>query len=231
MKHLYLLLILFSLNGIAQTFDFTKYNDFLKDHVSNKGVVDYDKVIKNMDDLSEITKSFSKISPNASWSQSEYKAFWINLYNANLIKILAENYPIKSITYIEDYLKKDNVEFNGTKISLDFIKDEIIRKIDDPRVHFALFTTAISSPILSREAYSMDNVEVELNFATMNFLNDETKNKIGPKYCKVSKIFFWYIKDFGGDKQSVIEFIKNYNKEITINSSIDYMDYNWNLYH
>jgi len=229
MKHFLPLLVLFvSFNGFTQTLDFTEYDDFLKSHVSNKGIVNFEKVLKDIDDLNKITHNFSKISPNRGWSKSEYKAYWINLYNANILKLLVENYPIKSINYITDAFKNEFIEYSGDKISLDFIEHEIIRKLDDPRIHFALYATTISSPMLKREAYSMDNIESELKTATVNFLNDSSKNIIKSDTSRLSKVFEWYIDDFGGI-EGVRKFIKKYKGEMTETTNIVYLDYDWNL--
>lgn len=230
MKHFIALLFFSIINfyGFSQTIDFTKYNDFLKDHVSNKGVVNFDKVLKNIDELNDITLSFSKISPNNSWSKSEYKTFWINFYNANIIKLLAENYPIKSINYINDAFKIEVVDYDGGKISLDFIEHNLIRALDDPRVHFALYSTATSSPKLKRTAYSIDTVEDELGIATSDFLNDPTKNIINGNgnTSKLSKIFDWYKDDF----RNLVEFINRHsNYKISEKTNITYLTYDWNL--
>lgn len=225
--NLTLVLLFFSLTGFSQTINLTAYNDFLKDHVSKKGVVNYDKVLKNIDKLNKITKDFSKISPNAGWSKSELKSYWINFYNANIIKLLAENYPIKSINYIREPFDKEIVELADGKISLDLIEHKVIRKLDDPRVHFALYSTAISSPVLKRTAYTAETIEKDLGIATSNFINDKTKNIIGSKQSKLSKIFEWYKDDF-----DIVKFINRHSggAKININTVITYMDYNWNLH-
>lgn len=216
------------LTSTAQIVDLTDYNKFLKNHVSKKGIVDFDKVLKNFEDLNTITKNFSKISPNESWTKDEYKAHWINLYNANILKLLTENYPIKSINYITEPFQKEFIDYAGTKISLDFIHQEIIRPLGDPRMHFAIYATTISSPILKREAYVANSIEADLNNATINFLNDNTKNIIYSTTSKISKIFEWYEDDFGS-LEGVKAFIKKYKGEIQDVTVITYMKYNWNL--
>ena len=223
---LFLFALLIGISGFSQTIDLTAYNKFLKEHVSNEGIVNYDKVLKNLDRLNEITNNFAKISPNSSWSKSELKAYWINFYNANVIKLLAENYPIKSINYIRDPFDIKIVQYAGDKISLDNVEHEVIRKLEDPRVHFALYSTAKSSPKLNRTAYMPDTVEYELGAATSNFINDRTKNIITTKRVRISKIFEWYKDDF-----ELITVINNHTngQKINANTVITYMDYDWDL--
>lgn len=230
MKKLFALILLIGFTATSQTIDFKLYDDFLKKHVTENGVVDYDKVLKNMGQLNLIVSNFSKISPNKSWTKSEIKTFWINVYNANVIKLFAENYPLKSINYIRDPFQMKFIAFDGDKISLEYIQNDILKVLDDPRVHFALYTTAISSPKLKNSAYSSDTIENVLNLITNEYINDPSKNNITAKNCALSKIFEWNITDFMGNN-TIVSFINKYsNVRINDETKIGFMEYNWNLY-
>lgn len=230
MKKILLLLLVVTLNGFSQVIDFSEYDNFLKKHVSSKGVVDYDKVLKDIKEINNIAHNFSKISPNKSWTVAEIKTYWINVYNANIIKLLVENYPIKSINYIRDPFKMQFIDFDGEKISLDHIEHEILRPMNDPRVHFALYSTAISSPELRNTAYSANSIDYDLDVATSNFINDTTKNTIGVATCQLSKIFEWYFADFIGPV-NMVGFINKYSAiKINDNTKLEFKEYDWNLH-
>ncbi|NHN28062.1 DUF547 domain-containing protein [Flavobacterium jejuense] len=230
MKKILLLLLVVTLNGFSQVIDFSEYDGFLKKHVSSKGVVDYDKVLKDMREINNIAQNFSKISPNKSWSETEVKTYWINVYNANIIKLLVENYPIKSINYIREPFKMKFIDFDGEKISLDHIEHEILRPMNDPRVHFALYSTAISSPQLKNTAYAANSIDYDLDVATSNYINDTTKNTIGTATCQLSKIFEWYFADFIGPV-NMVGFINKYSAiKINDNTKLEFKEYDWNLY-
>ncbi len=230
MKKLFLLIFFVGFFGNSQTIDYKLYDEFLKKHVSVDGIVDYEKVLKNIDQINLIASNFSKISPNKSWTNSEIKTFWINVYNVNVIKLFAENYPLKSINYIRDPFQMKFISFDGEKISLEHIQNEILKPLGDPRVLFLLYSTAISSPKLKNTAYSAVNIENELNLATNAFINDPTKNKISAKNCSISKIFEWNITDFMGSN-TLVSFINSYsNIRISEDTKISFMEYNWNLY-
>ncbi len=230
MKKIFALILLVGFSATSQTIDYKLYDEFLKKHVSDKGIVDYDKVLKNMGQLNLITSNFSKISPNRSWTSNEVKTFWINVYNANVIKLLAENYPLKSVNYIRDPFQMNFISFDGEKISLEHIQKEILLNLNDPRTHFALYDTSISSPRLKNSAYSSETIETELNAVTSAYINDPSKNNISPKNCALSKIFEWYITEFLG-ANSIVSFINKYsNIKINDETKIGFMEYNWNLY-
>ena len=229
-KIILLLLLIINSTAFSQIITFSEYDEFLKKHVSTKGVVDYDKVLKNIKDINNITYNFSKISPNKSWSEAEVKTYWINVYNANVIKLLAENYPIKSINYIRDPFKMDFIDFDGEKISLDHIEHEILRPLNDPRIHFSLYSTAISSPVLKNSAYSSNSIEYDLDVATSLFINDQSKNILGTATSQLSKVFVWYFTDFIGNV-TIVDFINKYSTtHISSSTKLTFLEYNWNLH-
>ncbi|MFD2908769.1 DUF547 domain-containing protein [Flavobacterium ardleyense] len=230
MKKLLLVVFFVSYLANSQTIDYKLCNDFLKKHVSPIGVVDYDKVLKNMDQINLISSNFSKISPNKSWTENEVKTFWINVYNINVVKLFAENYPLKSINYIRDPFQMKFISFDGEKISLDHISNEILKPLNDPRVNFVLYTTAISSPVLRNTAYIAETIEDDLNVATNVYINDITKNNITAKKCSLSKIFEWNVTDFMG-ANTLISFINGFsNTTIAEDAKISFMEYDWNLH-
>lgn len=230
MKKILLLLIVVSYSSFGQVIDFSKYDSFLKKNVSAKGVVDYDKILKIMPELNDITNSFAKISPNGSWTLSEKKAYWINVYNVNMIKVLAENYPIKSITYVPTAFTDDYVNHDGKKVSLDYIQKEIIKEYNDPRVHFVLYATSVSSPVLRNYAFSAATIDNDLEVATREFMTDPTKNTINAGGTKLSKIFEWYITEFIG-KNTLPDFVNKYSgTQINGETPISFLDFDWTLY-
>ena len=230
MKKLLLIVFFVSYLSNGQTIDYKPCDDFLKKHVSDLGVVDYDKVLKNMEQLNAIALNFSKISPNKSWTENEVKTYWINVYNINVIKLLAENYPLKSISYIRDPFQMQFISFDGEKISLDHIVNVILKPLNDPRIHFVLYSTAISSPKLRNSTYSADKLDDDLHVATNAYINDPTKNIINTKNCALSKIFEWNVTDFMG-KNTLIAFINEYSRvTIADDAKVSFMEYNWSLY-
>ena len=81
-------------------------------------------------------------------------------------------------------------------------------KILDNRIHFALNCGAESCPPVL--FYTADNINVELNIATNNFVNSsEVKYDKSRNSLHISKIFHWYKGDFGG-KSGVVDLLKKF---------------------
>ncbi len=228
-KIILILLLLGVVNSFGQKVNYFYYNNFLLKYVTDNGVVDYDKIYKNKADLQEIVNKFDKIKPNIYWSNKENLAFWINVYNLYSIKLVIDNYPVKSIKEINNAWKKDFIVFNGSPVSLDYIDEKILRPLGDPRYHFAINCTSYSCPAFLNEAYDYEKIDSQLENAAVIFINDVTKNEITQRSANISKVFDWYKSDFT-TKGSLIEFLNKFSKTAIKNDAlITFGEYNWKL--
>ena len=91
-------------------------------------------------------------------------------------------------------------------MSLNEIEHEILRKMNEPRIHFAINCASASCPILLNEAYEADKLEKQLKKVTSGFINNPSKNLISKNKLTLSKIFSWFKKDFE-QEGTVIDFI------------------------
>jgi len=167
--------------------------------------------------------------PSDSWSNQEKLAYYINVYNANTIKLIIENYPIKSIKDIKNPWSIKFIKIGNESLSLSYIENNILRKMNEPLIHFAINCASKSCPKLLNIAYTTENVESLLEQVGTAFINDSEKNKISKEKVQLSKIFDWYKKDFIKNR-NLIDYINQYSlKEINSNAKITYLEYDWNL--
>ncbi len=75
-----------------------KFNDILSSFVDDEGMVDYRKLKQKRLKLKRLMGEFTKLHLNEynSWPKEDKIAFWINVYNLQMLKIIIENYPIDS---------------------------------------------------------------------------------------------------------------------------------------
>lgn len=209
---------------------FMLWDNLLQKHVDSKGNVDYKGFCEDAT-FNTVLSSFSMMDPKSeSWSDGKRYAFWINVYNAFTIKLICDNYPIKSITDIKDPWKKKWIEINGSTFSLDQIENEILRpQFKDARVHFAINCASISCPRLNNRAFFAENLDRMLTQLARDFINDETRNKLGKEKAEISQIFEWFADDFAG-RGGVTGYLNRYSAlQIDPNAEISYLEYNWNL--
>ena len=227
-KLLYLILFL-SAGVFSQKFTYTPYSEFLNKYVSLTGNVNYDEIYLNKVELDQIIKNFEDNTPNEKATKNEKMVYWINSYNVHMIKLVIENYPLTTMNAIVEPWKVNFVNYKGIVISLDYIENEILRKMNDPRVLFALNSASISSAILKNEAYEVAILDKQLNSNCLFFINDPTKNSITPEKAVLSKIFLWYAIDFA-NSTNMIKFINQFSLvKISEATQITYNEFNFDL--
>ncbi|WP_378178638.1 DUF547 domain-containing protein [Aquimarina sp. SS2-1] len=211
-------------------FDHTSWDKALLLNVSGNGLVDYDGFMQNSYLLYDYFQELSKNKPNETWTRNERMAYWINAYNAYTIKLIIDSYPLKSITNLKKPWKKKFFKIDGEWYSLNDLEHKILRKFDDPRIHFAINCAAISCPVVWNRAYTAENLEEALDKQTRDFINDPTRNEITRSKVRISQLFDWYRRDFKVNDGDVVKFINQYsNVKIRENQDLDYKEYDWGL--
>lgn len=210
-------------------FNHNRWNALLQKNVSETGGVNYEAFRKSRTELDAYINNLTSNVPNENWSKQETLAFWINAYNALTIDLILRNYPTKSIKDIKDPWDQRLWKFGKKWYNLNDIEHEILRKMDEPRIHFAIVCASVSCPKLQNTAFTAENLEAQLNNATKQFLKDKTRNEISKDELRLSKIFKWFKKDFE-QNGSLVDFLNEYS-DIAISQSakVRYKDYNWDL--
>jgi hypothetical protein len=214
---------------LAEAINHSDWNILLQKHVSEKGNVNYKGFKKDELKLKSYLTLLSKIMPDDSWSKGEKMAYWINAYNAFTIQLILDNYPISSIKDIENPWDIEFINLGDKTFSLNDIEHEILRKMNDPRIHFGIVCASVSCPKLQNVAFEASNLDSQLDIAAKEFLADPARNNLSEDSIQLSKIFKWFAKDFKNEG-SLIDFLNKYS-EITIsqNAKKSYKDYDWNL--
>lgn len=233
MKKLIAFVLIITLTKIhSQTEEF---NALLQKYVDDQGFVDYQSLKKNESKLDDYLAYLNKTSPKKDWSANKEKAFWINAYNAYTLKIILENYPVKSITKInydgKNAWKTPFVKVGGTTYTLDHVEHEILRKkFKDPRIHVGVNCASGSCPKLGNFAFTENNIDSELDRLMKEFINDPTRNRLNGKKAEISEIFNWFQGDFTTNGSSVIDYINRYaNEPLDAKAKIKYLTYDWSL--
>jgi hypothetical protein len=215
----------------------TLLTETLTDHVKD-GLVDYKTLCKDAR-LGKYIQQLARANPDRISSGKERLAFWINAYNAYTLKIICDNYPLKSIqdlnpsglrkAFAKTVWDKPLVTVNNRPTTLNTIEHKILRvRFKEPRIHFALVCAAKSCPPLRSEAYEGDKLDEQL--ADHRF---DTAKKV----AEISKIFSWFAQDFGGGDGAMLTYIARFLPEdiadqVKANPEawrIRYTDYDWSL--
>jgi hypothetical protein len=139
--------------------------------------------------------------------RDEQIAFWLNAYNALVLRTVIDRYPIPlrsreyppgSIRQIPGAFERTAHKVAGRAVTLDQIEQTILPAFNDPRVFLALGRGAIGGGRLRSEAYTADALERQLTEAAAECASrapcvqvDRAGNRV-----RVSAIFSWREKEF-----------------------------------
>lgn len=216
-------------NTTPEAFDHNLWNTLLQSHVSDAGNVDYKAFKSDASKLRAYIDLLSTNMPNDGWSREDKLAYWINAYNALTVDLIIRNYPLNSIKDIKNPWDQRLWKLGEKWYNLNEIEHQILRKMDEPRIHFAIVCASFSCPKLQNTSFTASNLEGQLTDATKTFLADNNRNNISANSLQLSKIFKWFSKDFKTNG-SVIDFIDLYTDvDISPNAKKTYKTYNWDL--
>jgi hypothetical protein len=177
-------------------------------------------------------------------------AYWIDVYNVNVVATVVDHYPVASIRDIStdwvthlNVFKKDTVPIKGGMTSLDEIENVRIRQgFKDPRIHFAINCAAVSCPPIRTEAFVGARVGEQLDDQARRFLNDPRRGvqieiQANGVVIHVTKVMDWFADDFKKLGGGQVAFIRKYlppDKQKLIdaakgNVKLDFYSYDWTL--
>ena len=110
-----------------------------------------------------------------SWTESQQLAFFINLYNASTLRLILDNYPVKSIKDIGSLFTgpwdQPAVRLFGKTVTLNTLEHALLRKqYHEPRLHMALVCAAKGCPPLRSEAYTAERLNEQLDAQARTYL-------------------------------------------------------------
>lgn len=211
------------------TIDHSAWNILLQKHVDSEGNVDYENFANDSLALNGYLNTLAQNPIANNTDKNEKLAYYINLYNAGTVKLILDNYPLNSIKDIFRPWGKDRITIGEDTYSLGDIEHKILRRMDEPRIHFAINCASYSCPKLLNKAFVADKMEAQLELAAKAFVNDPKRNKISSEKVQISEIFNWFKKDFTKNG-SLIDYLNQYSETaIDPKAKIDYLNYNWSL--
>lgn len=110
-------------------------------------------------------------APVGSMSHNDQIAFWLNAYNALVLKTVIDNYPTvqrsreypaHSVRQVPGAFERLPHQVGGRSLTLDQIEQTVLAGFNDPRLFLALGRGAVGGGRLRSEAFSGDTLEQQL---------------------------------------------------------------------
>tara|TARA_R110000850_G_scaffold245374_1_gene370265 strand:+ start:2069 stop:2791 length:723 start_codon:yes stop_codon:yes gene_type:complete len=234
-KLITILALTFTMNW-AGAFDHSQLVQILKTYVNDAGLVSYSTLKANRDTLDSYLETTGAVSRSTfdAWGEDEQLAFLINLYNAETLQFIIDNYPISSIKKLGGLFStpwdKKTVTLFGETTTLNHLEHKVIRKnYPEPRIHFALVCAAVGCPPLRNEAFAAGKLDAQLDDQARTFLSQTTKNRIEGDTLYLSSIFDWYGDDFTTGEITINDYVAPYMVGDASGKKVKFTDYDWSL--
>ena len=138
----------------------------------------------------------------AKWSQPRQLAYWINAYNAFVLRTVIDGYPIRgkateypasSIRQIPGAFERRTFRAGGRQLTLDAIERDVIGGFDDPRALLALSRGAVGGSRLKSEAFTADRLDQQLTTMTSELVTRRVLVQVdaGNNRLSVNPMFSW----------------------------------------
>jgi len=140
-------------------------------------------------------------------SKNDRIAFWLNAYNALVLRTVIDHYPIqkraaeypdKSIRQIPGAFERLTHRVGGRTLTLDQIEQTVLPEFNDPRVYLALGRGSVGGGRLRSEAFTGAQIEQQLAEVANECVArpecvhlDRDNNKMN-----ISAVFSWREKEF-----------------------------------
>lgn len=149
------------------------------------------------------------------WSRDARAAFWLNAYNALVLRTVITAYPIKgrageypadSIQHIPGAFTAKRHRVAGRNVSLEEIEKDVLAGFEDPRMYFALGRGSIGGGRLRSEVFTAERLEAQLATVAAECVTRNECFRYDPAADRVeiSPIFGWradaFTKAYPGDE-------------------------------
>ena len=225
--------------------DHSLWDRLLRTFVDSKGLVNYSAWHSSSEAQAALDTYIAQLSAAKlqTGTREDQLAFFINAYNAVTIKGILRKYPTSSIRNHTARLVGYNIwkdlklQVDGQAISLDAMEHMYLRKMGEPRIHFAIVCASIGCPKLLNEAYVPKRLEQQLVTNTQAFFADESKFRYdkAARKTELSPILSWFATDFGKTQAEQLRAIAPYvpaeaKDALTLGQvKVAFLDYDWNL--
>jgi Protein of unknown function, DUF547 len=216
------------------------YAAVLQRHVNDQGEVDFaalqaDTGSSGLQALESYVQAIAATPLDAAPTPQGRLAHMVNAYNAlSMYNVVASGIPATHAGWAKArFFVLRKFEIGGTPLSLYAFENDIIRKLNDPRIHFALNCSAVSCPVLPRTPFTADKLNEELDRETRAFFARPENLRIDSALRTVffNEILKFYTEDFTpAHAPSLIAYAQRYtNQTIPADYAVAFTPYDWTV--
>jgi Protein of unknown function, DUF547 len=216
------------------------YAAVLERHVNELGEVDFaalqkDQSASGIKALESYVQAIAITPLSAAATPDARLAHMINAYNAlSMFNVIASGIPPTHAGWAKvKFFLLRKFEIGGTLLSLYAFENDIIRKLNEPRIHFALNCSAVSCPVLPRKPFTAEQLNQELDRETRAFFA-RPENVIvdhAQRTVFFNEILKFYTEDFTpAHAPSLMDYAQRYTSQtLPKDYAIAFTPYDWTV--
>ena len=226
--------------GVTLTEAERGYARLLQRHVNDQGEVDFaalrdDASNSGIHALEGYVAAIAATPLDAAPTANARLAHMINAYNAlSMYNVIASDIPQSHSGFakVKFFLLRE-FKIGGNAMSLYGFENNIIRKLNEPRVHFALNCSAVSCPQLPRAPFTAEALNDELDRETKKFFARPENLRIDHTQRTVffNEILQFYTEDFTpAHAPNLIAYAQRYTATVIPNDyAVAFARYDWTI--
>jgi hypothetical protein len=152
------------------------------------------------------------------WPLDRQLAYWINVYNAIVLRTVIDHYPIRgeaagypanSIRQVPGAFERLTFRAGGATLTLDGLEREVIGGFRDARALLALSRGALGGPRLKSEAYTSQRINAQLKTMAGELVDRREMVRVDAANdtLSVSPVFSWredvFVKSTAGKARGI----------------------------
>jgi len=230
-------------NDSTATINYSAFADFLDKYVVVRD--DAPNLVRYQDvtaaDHKRLQTCIQQLAtiPLAQYSRKVQLAYWINLYNAALLNLVLDHYPVDSVRDITWGQAKvweiPVVQVDGYRVSLATIRFDILKPIwQQSLIYYGLSSAALGGPGLRAQPYTADGIQLQLRANAKKYVNSSQGLRIKDDQLIVSSFFKRYRDAFGRSDTALISQLREHaapalSARLDVFDTISKFTFDWDL--
>jgi hypothetical protein len=212
----------------------------LEIYVDERGYVDFAGLERDPAALVRYTDWVAAVDPShhPEWFPGEQSliAHHINAYNALAMRHVLTNGLPKRLTPLRrlKFFRTSRVAVGTRQMSLEDYENDIIRKLNESRIHVALNCMSESCPRLPRVPFSADALDAQLDAESFKFFAEGRNVRVdtAKRSVYLTEIMKFFTEDFLADAPTLIAYANRYrNEPIPEDFKVQFIPYDWTIIH
>jgi uncharacterized protein DUF547 len=210
------------------------YARVLQRFVDERGAVDFEALANDRADLDTYVR-FIAATPLESFPPGDERlAHYIDSYNAlSMFNVIESGIPESHAGWRKVvFFALRRFDVGGRRLSLYAYENDVIRKVGDPRIHFALNCSALGCPRLPREPFTAALLQSQLDRETRRFFESPAHLRTDPagRTAYVSELLDFYRDDFVSAAGSLAAFVNRYAAQPVPESyDLRFIPFDWTI--